>query len=68
MFLNSLDFVKIAAEDALKLIAKTNNQSYELTLKALALGDENVVNKLQELVFLAAEQCAKDANQGKLWK
>ena len=68
MFLNSPSFVKIAAEDALKLIAKTNKQSYELTLEALGMGVENVVNKLQELILLAAEQCSKDANQGKLWK
>lgn len=68
MFLNSPAFVKIAAEDALKLIAKTNKQSYELTLEALGMGVESVVNKLQELILLAAEHCAKDANQGKLWK
>jgi hypothetical protein len=68
MFLNSPAFLIIAGEDALKLIAKTNGQTYELTQDAFGQGVPNVVNKVQELMLLAAEHCAKDANQGKLWK
>lgn len=66
-FMNSTAFVKIAIEDAIKLVAKTNGQSEELTLNALGAGVSNVVNEVAKLVKAAAEHCAKEANAGRLW-
>ena len=43
-FMNSPAFVQIALEDALKLIAKTNGQTYELACEAFKLEVHNVIN------------------------
>lgn len=67
-FLSSPRFMEIAVEDALKIVAKTNGQSLELAQKAFSLQVPNVVNKVAELVIMAAEHSAKLANEGKLWK
>lgn len=67
-FMNSPAFVQIALEDALKLIAKTNGQTYELACEAFGLEVPNVVNQVAKLVAMAAEECAKQANAGTLWK
>lgn len=65
-FLASPGFLAIAIEDALKLVAKTNGQAYELALSALAQEAPNVVREVTKLVKLAAEHCAKEANAGRL--
>lgn len=67
-FMNSPAFVQIALEDALKLVAKVNNQSVELTTEAFGLEVPNVVNQVAKLVAKAAQVCADSANQGTLWK
>ncbi len=67
-FMNSPAFVQIALEDALKLVAKTNGQSVELTAGAFGLEVPNVVNQVAKLVAKAAEECAKQANKGNFWK
>lgn len=67
-FMNSPAFVQIALEDALKLVAKTNGQTVELTAKAFEMEVPNVVNEVAKLVAMAAEECAKQANAGTLWK
>lgn len=68
MFLNSPAFLKIAADDAVKLVAKTNNQTYATTLEALGLQVPNVVTEITKLIAAAAEHCATEANAGRLWK
>jgi hypothetical protein len=65
-FLASPGFLAIAIEDALKLVAKTNGQTYELALSALTQEVPNVVREVAKLVKLAAEHCAKEANAGRL--
>ena len=65
-FLNSPAFLAVALEDALKLVAKTNGQTYELALTALANEVPNVVREVTKLLGLAAEHCAKEANAGRL--
>lgn len=60
-------FLKIAIEDAVKVVAKTNCQTEALTMQALSLGVSNVVDAVCKLVDAAAEHCAKEANAGKLW-
>lgn len=67
-FMNSPAFVQIALEDALKLIAKVNNQSIELTTEAFGLEVPNVINQMAELVAKAAQYCADEANKGSFWK
>lgn len=67
-FLNSPAFLKIATEDAVNLVAKTNDQTYALTLQALAQQVPNVVSEVTKLIASAAEHCAKEANAGRLWK
>ena len=67
-FMNSPAFVQIALEDALKLVAKTNGQTYELACEAFKLEVPNVVNEVAKLVGMAAEECADSANKGTLWK
>ncbi|WP_277594445.1 hypothetical protein [Pseudomonas chlororaphis] len=67
-FLNSPAFLEIAIEDAVKLVAKTNGQSYTLTLQALAKQVPNVVREVTKLITFAAEHCADEANAGRLWK
>lgn len=67
-FMNSPAFVKIALEDALRLVAKTNGQTYDLACKAFELEVPNVVNQVAELVAKAAEECARQANKGNYWK
>ena len=66
-FLSSPAFLKVAAEDALKLIAEKNGQSYALALEALSLEVPNVVRQLEQLLSVAAEHCAAEANAGRLW-
>ena len=67
-FMNSPAFVQIALEDALKLVAKTNGQTYELACEAFQLEVPNVVNQVAKLVAKAAQVCADSANKGELWK
>lgn len=67
-FINSPAFVQIALEDALKLVAKTNNQTLELTTEAFGLEVPNVVNQVAKLVAKAAQHCADEANKGNFWK
>lgn len=67
-FMNSPAFVQIALEDALKLVAKTNGQTVELTTKAFEMEVPNVVNQVAKLVAKAAEECALQANKGNFWK
>jgi hypothetical protein len=67
-FLNSPAFLKIAAVDAIRLVAKTNKQTYEMTLEAFGLQVPNVVNEVNKLIVLAAEHCAAEANAGRMWK
>lgn len=67
-FMNSSAFVQVALEDALKLVAKTNNQTLELTTEAFGLEVPNVVNQVAKLVAKAAQHCAQEANAGRLWK
>jgi hypothetical protein len=66
-FLSSPEFLRIATEDAVKLVAKTNNQTYELTLYALAVQTPSVVAQVATLVTKAAQHCADEANAGRLW-
>jgi hypothetical protein len=71
--MNSPAFVQIALEDALKLVAKTNGQTYELAREAFKLGVgiypiPNVINQVAELVAKAAQVCADEANKGDFWK
>lgn len=66
-FMNSPAFVQIALEDALKLVAKTNGQTYELACEAFQMEVPNVVNQVAKLVAKAAQVCADEANAGKLW-
>lgn len=67
-FMNSPAFVQIALEDALKLVAKTNDQTYELACEAFQLEVPNVVNQVAKLVAKAAQVCSDEANAGTLWK
>lgn len=67
-FMNSPAFVQIALEDALKLVAKTNGQTYELACEAFQLEVPNVVNEVAKLVAKAAQVCSDEANKGELWK
>jgi hypothetical protein len=60
-------FLKIAIEDAVKVVAKTNGQTEALTMQALSMGVPNVVEAVCKLVNAAAEHCAKEANAGTLW-
>ena len=66
--MNSPAFVQIALEDALKLVAKTNGQTYELACEAFQMEVPNVVNQVAKLVAKAAQVCADEANKGELWK
>ena len=67
-FMNSPAFVQIALEDALKLVAKVNGQTLELTTEAFQLEVPNVVNQVAKLVAKAAQVCSDQANAGTLWK
>lgn len=67
-FMNSPAFVQIALEDALKLVAKTNGESYALAYEAFKLEVPNVVNQVVKLVAKAAQVCSDQANAGTLWK
>lgn len=66
-FAQSPAFMAIALEDALKLIAKTNGQSYELACQAFALEVPSVVAQAAELIAAACQHCANEANAGRLW-
>jgi hypothetical protein len=67
-FLSSPRFMEIAVEDALKVVAKTNGQSLELAKKAFVMQVPNLLNKVAELVIMAAEHCADEANKNNLWR
>lgn len=67
-FMKSPAFVQIALEDALKLVAKTNGQTYELACESFKLEVPNVINQVAELVAKAAQHCADEANKGCFWK
>lgn len=67
-FMNSPAFIEIALEDALKLVAKTNGQTYELACEAFKLEVPNVMNEVAKLVAKAAQVCSDQANAGTLWK
>ena len=66
-FMASPAFLKIAIEDAVKVVAKTNGQTESRTMEALSMGVENVVESVCKLVNAAAEHCAKEANADRLW-
>ena len=66
-FVNSPAFMRIATEDAIAQVAKTNGQSVELATKAFAMQVPAVVDKVAKLVMVAAQHCAKEANAGRLW-
>lgn len=66
-FMASPSFLKIAIEDAVKVVAKTNGQTESITMEALSMGVSNVVEAVCKLVNAAAEHCAKEANAGQLW-
>lgn len=65
-FMNSPAFVQIALEDALKLVAKVNGQSVELTKKAFELETPNVMNSVAKLMVAAAQHSADEMNAGRL--
>lgn len=67
-FINSPAFMTIALEDTIKVIAKTNGQTIELTKKAFEMEVPNVLHSVGKLVVAAAVKCAEDASNGKLWK
>ena len=67
-FMNSPAFVQIALEDALKLVAKVNNQSVATTTEAFGLEVPNVVSQVAKLVAKAAKVCADECNAGRMWK
>ncbi|MBE0470396.1 MAG: hypothetical protein IBX55_12935 [Methyloprofundus sp.] len=52
--LSSPAFLEIAGLDALKLIAKKNNQTFKLTAKAFVMQVPNVIKQFNELVEYAA--------------
>lgn len=66
-FLHSEAFMRTAVEDAVKVVAKTNGQTFELTVQALVLQTPNVVRDVFKLVQSSAEHCAAEANAGRLW-
>lgn len=66
-FAQSPAFMAIALEDALKLVAKTNGQTFELACEAFSLHVPNVVNQVASLVAAAAQHCADEANAGRMW-
>lgn len=66
-FIQSPAFMSIAMEDALKLVASKNGQTYELACKAFAQEAPSVVAQVAGLVAKAAQHCADDANAGRLW-
>lgn len=65
-FIASSRFMEIATEDALRLVAKTNGQTFELAKQALEMSVPNVVREVKKLVNAAAEHCAAEANAGRL--
>lgn len=67
-FLSSPAFVKIAIDDAVALLAKTNNQSIQTTYQAFQMGVENVTRQVAKLLVKAAQHCADEANAGRMWK
>ncbi|MNP52258.1 hypothetical protein D3C76_1466370 [compost metagenome] len=66
-FVQSPAFMAIAMEDALKLVAKTNGQTFELICEAFSLQVPNVVNQVAKLGAAAAQHCADEANAGRMW-
>lgn len=60
--LSSEKFVRIAAEDAIKEIAKVNGQSIETTNAAYMAGVAKVQDTVAEMIFLAAEKFAEELN------
>lgn len=55
-------FVKIAATEALELIAQTNGQSFNTAKSALEAGSESVTNQVSKLVYKAAQELADQLN------
>ena len=55
-------FVELATEDALKVIAKTNGQTFAMAKKAFALEVESVVIEVAKLVMLGAQKFADNLN------
>jgi predicted LPLAT superfamily acyltransferase len=66
-FAQSPAFMAIALEDALKLVAKTNGQTFELACEAFSLQVPNVVNQVAKLVAAACQHCSDEANAGRMW-
>ena len=66
-FAQSPAFMAIALEDALKLVAKTNGQTFELACEAFALELPSVMSEVGNLVAAACQHCAEEANAGRLW-
>lgn len=66
-FAQSPAFMAIAVEDALKLVAKTNGQTFELACEAFEMEVPSVMSEVSKLVAAACQHCAAEANAGRMW-
>lgn len=66
-FAQSPAFMAIAVEDALKLVAKTNGQTFELACEAFEMEVPSVMSEVSKLVAAACQYCAAEANAGRMW-
>lgn len=66
-FAQSPAFMAIAVEDALKLVAKTNGQTFELACEAFEMEVQSVMSEVSKLVAAACQHCAAEANAGRMW-
>lgn len=66
-FAQSPAFMAIAVEDALKLVAKTNGQTFELACEAFEMEVPSVMSEVSNLVAAACQHCAAEANAGRMW-
>ncbi len=66
-FAQSPAFMAIAVEDALKLVAKTNGQTFELACEAFEMEVPSVMLEVSKLVAAACQHCAAEANAGRMW-
>lgn len=62
-FIASPAFMKIAVNEACKMLAEANNAKPEDIKNAYRLGADKVVNNVNELVMEAAEASAKRYNE-----
>lgn len=66
-FAQSPAFMAIAVEDAIKLVAKTNGQTFELACEAFEMEVPSVMSEVSKLVAAACQHCAAEANAGRMW-